>query len=330
MHTGQHYDKNMSAVFFEELDIPPPAINLEVGSGTHGRQTGAMLEGLERVLMQERPAWTLIYGDTNSTLAGALAAVKLHVPVAHVEAGLRSFERRMPEEINRIVADRLSALLLCPSDTAVSNLAREGITEGVVNVGDVMYDSVLHNVSLAEQRSGILAELGLSRKSFHLATVHRAENTDDRDRLEGILHAFRQIETPIVFPVHPRTRKVLGEALGGMGGSIRVIEAVSYLDMLMLERNARLILTDSGGVQKEAYWLDTPCVTLRDQTEWVELVEAGHNVIVGADTRRILEAVERIDSSGVADPAGGRRDLYGNGHSAETVVQCLARDPKDD
>ncbi|MCD4824811.1 MAG: UDP-N-acetylglucosamine 2-epimerase (non-hydrolyzing) [Phycisphaerae bacterium] len=321
VHTGQHYDENMSKVFFDELNIPRPHVNLEVGSGSHGAQTGSMLEELEQVFQDVQPDCVLIYGDTNSTLAGALAAVKLHIPVAHVEAGLRSFNRKMPEEINRIVADSISSLLLCPTNTAVRHLASEGVTSGVHNVGDVMYDSVLFNTSLAEQSSDILDRLGLEPGSFYLSTIHRAENTDDPSRLAGILDAFAQIEMPIVLPLHPRTRKTLGVGLDRIGGNIRTIEPVPYLDMLMLEKSSRMILTDSGGVQKEAYWFSLPCVTLRDETEWVELVDAGCNRIVGADTRAILGAIAEFEANGL--PADRPPDLYGDGHSAGKIVAIL-------
>jgi UDP-GlcNAc3NAcA epimerase len=323
VHTGQHYDDNMSKVFFDELDIPRPAANLEVGSGPHGRQTGLMLERLEQDLQADRPDWVLVYGDTNSTLAGALAAAKLHVPVAHVEAGLRSFNRRMPEEINRVVADCLSTLLLCPTATAVANLAREGVTAGVHDVGDVMYDSVLFNAALAERSSTVLARVGLTPKTFYLATVHRAENTDDPSRLAGIIEAFGGVGVPLVLPLHPRTRKTLGAGLARLGGGVRVVDPVPYLDMLILEKNARIILTDSGGVQKEAYWFGVPCVTLRDETEWVELVETGCNRLVGADADAILAAVGTFEAKGAALPAARPSDLYGDGHSADKIVGIL-------
>ena len=323
VHTGQHYDKDMSDVFFDELQIPRPSVNLEVGSGPHGQQTGAMLERLERMLLEDTPDWVLIYGDTNSTLAGALAAVKLHIPVAHVEAGLRSFNRRMPEEINRVVADCLSSLLFCPTDTAVANLAQEGITEGVHQVGDVMYDSVLHNLKLAVESSDAMRRLGLEAKGFYLATIHRAENTDDPGRLGGILEAFEKIETPIILPLHPRTRKTLGAHLERLGGKIRVIDPVSYLDMLVLEQNTRMVLTDSGGMQKEAYWSSVPCVTLRDETEWVELVEAGCNVVAGVDPDAIRIAIDKFERGRCRLPDGQPTDLYGDGHSAERIVAIL-------
>ena len=320
VHTGQHYDENMSRVFFDELQIPRPAANLEVGSGSHGVQTGEMLRRLEADLLEAPADWVLIYGDTNSTLAGALAAVKLHVPVAHVEAGLRSFNRRMPEEINRVLADQVSSLLFCPTATAVENLEREGTTDGVHQVGDVMYDSVLFNTRLAEERSDGMARLDLEPKGFYLATVHRAENTDDPGRLAGILEALGRMDRPVVLPLHPRTRKTLGARLQEVGGPVRAIDPVPYLDMLMLERNARLILTDSGGVQKEAYWFGVPCVTLRDETEWVELVQAGCNRLAGARADAILAAVGAFEADGASLPADRPADLYGDGHSAEKIV----------
>jgi UDP-N-acetylglucosamine 2-epimerase len=323
IHTGQHYDENMSKVFFDELKIPRPAINLEVGSGLHGQQTGVMLERLEKVFVEERPDWVLIYGDTNSTLAAALAAAKLHIPVAHVEAGLRSFNRKMPEEINRVVADHLSALLLCPTDTAVKNLADEGVIKGVHQLGDVMYDSVLFNSRLAENSSDVIKRLALKEKAFYLATIHRAENTDDPARLTGILSAFERIDKPIILPLHPRTKKTLGAGLEKLDSNITIVEPVPYLDMLMLEKNARLILTDSGGVQKEAYWFDVPCVTLRDETEWVELVEAGCNQIVGADTTAILSAVEKAEQKADKQLPSDSAELYGDGHSAEKIVEII-------
>jgi UDP-N-acetylglucosamine 2-epimerase len=324
VHTGQHYDDNMSKVFFDELDIPRPAVNLEVGSGPHGQQTGAMLERIERVLLDQRPDWVLVYGDTNSTLAGALAGVKLHVPVAHVEAGLRSFNRRMPEEINRIVADCVSNLLFCPTQTAAANLAREHVVGAVHPVGDVMYDSVLYNTQLARRRSRILTTLGLTEKAFYLATIHRAENTDDPARLEGILDGLGRLNRQIVLPLHPRTRKTLGAGLAALGQKVRVIDPVPYLDMLMLEAGARIVLTDSGGVQKEAYWFSVPCVTLRDQTEWVELVECGCNRLAGADPEAAVAAVNAFESADAAFPADRPENLYGDGKSAERIVELLA------
>jgi UDP-GlcNAc3NAcA epimerase len=292
VHTGQHYDDKMSGVFFTELGIPAPDYNLGVGSGLHGEQTGAMLAQIERVLLAERPDRVLVYGDTNSTLAAALAAAKLCIPVAHVEAGLRSGNRAMPEETNRVLTDHVAALLLCPTTTAVKNLAGEGITAGVHLVGDVMHDVLTASLAAAETRSTVLATLGLRPRHYFLSTVHRAENADRPERLERIVGAFNDLATsaaPVVFPVHPRTRKLLDAAGWEISPAVRMIEPVSYLDMLMLEKHARAILTDSGGVQKEAGWLQVPCVTLREETEWVETVEAGWNVLVGVDRSRIVE-----------------------------------------
>jgi len=300
----------MSTLFFEELDIPEPDYHLGVGSGPHGQQTGRMLEAIERVLLDEQPDWVLVYGDTNSTLAGALASVKLHIPVAHVEAGLRSFNRRMAEEHNRVLTDHAADLLLCPTQTAVENLAREGITQGVHNVGDVMYDAVLFNIGIAEKRSTVLDRLALRSGSYLLATVHRAENTDDPVRLMAILEAFGAIQESIVFPAHPRTRSALDAFDLSVPANVRLVEPVGYLDMLLLEKHARLILTDSGGVQKEAYFFGVPCVTLRDETEWVETVESGWNVVGGTDPNRIRQAVRSFN------PPPNRPALYGDGRTA--------------
>lgn len=323
VHTGQHYDYEMSGIFFDGLDLPRPDINLGVGSGSHAAQTGAMLKGVEEVLLAERPDYLLIYGDTNSTVAGALAAAKLSVPVAHVEAGLRSFNRRMPEEINRVVADHLSELLLCPSDTAVRNLAAEGISRNVHLVGDVMLD-VLNwaKQRLAGKPSEILERLGLEKHRYLLTTVHRSENTDDLKRLSQILNAFNSLEEPVVFPVHPRARKVIAEARCRIEPHVRLIDPVGYLDMVVLSGGARLILTDSGGLQKEAYWLGVPCVTLRDETEWVETVEAGWNKLVGPDSGKIAEAV------GSFVPSDPHPILYGDGFAAGKCVDLLAETPQ--
>jgi UDP-GlcNAc3NAcA epimerase len=322
IHTGQHYQHNMSQVFFHELGIPEPHYNLGVGSASHGVQSGEMLKRIEEVLLKEKPDYTLVYGDTNSTLAGALAAAKLHVPVAHVEAGLRSFNRQMPEEINRVVADHLSSLLFCPTETAVKNLAREGITEGVKLVGDVMYDSLLFNIRVAEKKSTILKQLQLEPKTYFLATVHRAENTDDVGRLRAIVKAFEKITTlyPVVWPTHPRARQALRShnLSCTTSHSLRIIEPVSYFDMLLLEKEAKAILTDSGGVQKEAYWLEVPCVTLREESEWVETVQAGWNMLAGTDPKRIFAAVTRQ-----VPLYQGWQNVYDNGHSARRIIQAL-------
>jgi UDP-GlcNAc3NAcA epimerase len=324
VHTGQHYDENMSQVFFDELEIPEPAYNLGVGSGSHGKMTGAMLEKIEEVILKEYPDMVLVYGDTNSTLAGALAAAKLHVPVGHVEAGLRSFNRRMPEEINRVLTDHVSSFLFCPTDAAVENLRKEGITEGVFKVGDVMFDSFLFNKQLAEKKSTTLLELGIEPKSYCLVTVHREENTTDRKRLAGIFEAFKRLAThdcPFIAPLHPRTVKALNE-LGGdrLGGPhVRILEPISYLDMILLETRAKVILTDSGGIQKEAYFAQTPCLTLREETEWVELVEHGYNVIAGCASEGICRAYEKM----VGKPVYSDLELYGNGKAGGKIVSQL-------
>lgn len=312
LHTGQHYDDNMSRIFFDQMGIPKPAYNLHIGSGTHGDTTGRMLSGIEKVIMNEKPDWVLVYGDTNSTLAGALAASKLHVPVAHVEAGLRSFNKRMPEEINRILTDHVSSLLFCPTTTAVKNLANEGIVENVHHVGDVMYDAALVFGELAEKQSTILEQLSLTSKSYYLATVHRAENTDDPKRLNNIFKAFFEIATenvPVVLPLHPRTKSALlkngiadeNDSLANdiafpspvefVNPDVIAVPPVSFLDMVMIEKNAKAILTDSGGVQKEAYFHKVPCVTLRDETEWVETVEARWNVLALKKISNVLQSI---------------------------------------
>jgi UDP-N-acetylglucosamine 2-epimerase len=318
VHTGQHYDYEMSGIFFDGLDLPRPDVNLEVGSGSHATQTSAMLKGIEEVLLAERPDYLLIYGDTNSTVAGALAASKLSVPVAHVEAGLRSFNRRMPEEINRVVADHLSHLLLCPSDTAVRNLALEGITRNVYLVGDVMLD-VLNwaRQRLGDKQPEILGRLGLNQRRYILTTVHRSENTDDLTRFSQILNAFNSLDEPVVFPVHPRARKMIAEAHCRVDPHVQLIEPVGYLDMVALASAARLILTDSGGLQKEAYWLAVPCLTMREETEWVETVEAGWNTLVGSDSKRIVEAVHSFA------PEGSHPGLYGDGFAARKCVDLV-------
>ena len=285
LHTGQHYDAQMSDVFFDELGLPAPEWNLGIGSGPHGQQTGRMLEAIEDVLMKTRPDWVLVYGDTNSTLAGAMAAAKLHIPVAHVEAGLRSFNRSMPEEINRVVTDHVASLLFAPTPAAMAHLAREGVSEKRCHlVGDVMYDSVLQLAPRAAAQSTVLDREGLKHGSYVLATVHRAENTDSPERLGHILAGLAAAAsgTPVVLPLHPRTRAILSDQGSGLTqpSGLRLIDPVGYLDMLALERGARLVVTDSGGVQKEAFFQRVPCLTLRDETEWTELVEAGWNRLV--------------------------------------------------
>ena len=317
LHTGQHYDDAMSDLFFRELQIPSPDKNLEVGSDRHGKQTAAMLSGIEAVALDYKPDWVLIYGDTNSTLAGALAAAKLQVPLAHVEAGLRSFDRRMPEETNRVVADHVSTLLLCPTQTAVTNLAREGVTQGVQLVGDVMYDAFLQNLEVARSRTEVLADLELEPSGYQLITVHRAENVDHLDRLESILDGVSRSDMPVVFPVHPRTSAVVRSSGVKVGANVRIIDPVGYLEMLVLEENALAIVTDSGGVQKEAYFAGRPCITVRDSTEWTETVDAGWNLLVGTDPHAIARAMREFR------PTGERPNVFGDGHAAERVVQAI-------
>ncbi len=317
IHTGQHYDYAMSAVFFEELKIPEPHYNLGVGSASHGKQTGEMLIRIEKTLMEEQPDCVVVYGDTNSTLAGALAAVKQHFPVAHVEAGLRSFNRSMPEEINRVLADHVASLLYCPTETASSNLAREGIAGGVFNFGDVMYDAVLRSTEVVDSTSRILASLDLAPRSYLLATIHRPANTDNEQNLCGILGALASTNEVVVFPAHPRATKAM-ERLGlDLPPNVRLLEPVSYLDMLALEKNARLILTDSGGVQKEAYFFGVPCVTLREETEWVETTECGWNLLVGASEPRIAEAIRQFQ------PQGERPQVFGDGKASRRIALHL-------
>jgi len=328
VHTGQHYNDNMSDVFFRELNIPPPDVHLGVGSGSHAAQTAAMLTGIEQVLLEVKPDAVIIYGDTNSTVAGVLAAAKLHIPVAHVEAGLRSFDRRMPEEINRVVADHLSTWLFAPSQVSVRQLAAEGIVEGVHDVGDIMADSVRLFAPLARERSDVLARLKLESGEYFAATVHRAANTDERSRLSGIFEGLSAAPIPVVLPLHPRTKAAidrhgLKSFIEGASQTIRIIDPLGYLDMLQLQQNAAAVLTDSGGIQKEAYYLGVPCITLRDETEWMETVEAGWNRLVGADAPRIAEAVKGFLSS----KRKNRPQLYGDGHAAERVV-CYFDDDK--
>jgi UDP-GlcNAc3NAcA epimerase len=319
IHTGQHYDHGMSTVFFAELDIPSPTMNLGVGSGSHGEQTGEMMKKLEPALADLRPDFVLLYGDTNSTLAGAVNCAKLGIPSAHIESGLRSFNRRMPEEINRVVADHLGDLLFCPTENAVRNLEVEGLGDRAILCGDIMYDANLLYRSRAEMQGGPLGER-FAPKKFALATIHRAENTDDPFRLRSLLRALEEIaETncEVVLPLHPRTRKTM-ENDGIELRNVTVIPPVSYLEMLLLEGRSRFIVTDSGGVQKEAYFAQVPCITVREETEWVETLENGCNTVVGANIEAILAAVTSSAS------AGPWLDLYGNGRSAEIMINTLA------
>ena len=301
VHTGQHYDYELSRVFFSQLSIPKPDYNLGIGSAEHGEQTGRMLWSIEEVLLFEKPDLVIVYGDTNSTLAGALAAAKLTVPVAHVEAGLRSFVKSMPEEINRVLTDHVSSLLFCPTPTSVKNLKKEGITTGVHLVGDVMYDSLRKNLAVAEKKSRIMKRLDLQEREFYLITVHRAENTDFKDNLKKITQIVAGLDKKVVFPIHPRTRKRLSELrlLDRLlsKSALLLIDPVAYLDMLVLEKNARCVLTDSGGVQKEAFFLKTSCLTLREETEWVETLKDGSNQLVGLDVTKVTKGIKTKDLS---------------------------------
>jgi len=377
IHTGQHYDENMSKIFFDELHIPRPDYNLEIGSDSHGKQTGKMLSAIEEVLFKEMPGLVLTYGDTNSTLAGALAAVKLHIPTGHVEAGLRSYNRRMPEEINRILTDEISNILFCPTDTAVSNLKDEGIESNyneksglsleskvVMNVGDVMCDSILYNERLAQEKSKILSVLALQTEndtllSYCLVTVHRPENTDVEENIRNIFSSLNKIAdmgVNVIFPLHPRTRKKINEygmnndfefiqhlktnpkEIAEPSNRIKIIDPVGYLDTLCLEKNAKIILTDSGGMQKEAYLLGTPCITLRDETEWVETVKMGWNHLTGAKEEKIVSIVEKILAKEPSRPTFSKLNddvnndsielsgnPYGDGNAAKTIVDFLAK-----
>lgn len=323
VHTGQHYDREMSDVFFRELGLPEPDYQLGVGSGTHGAQTGRMLEAIEKVLLAVTPACVMVYGDTNSTLAGALAAAKLHIPVVHIEAGLRSFNRRMPEEVNRVLSDHVSDRLYAPTEAAVANLRREGLAEQRIRLtGDVMYDATLHFGERASRESTVLAQLGLKPRTYVLATVHRAENTDDPSRLRVIFRGLADVarNLPVVLPLHPRTRRAAADAglLAEMGG-IRLLNPLGYLDMVRLEMDAAVIATDSGGVQKEAYFYEVPCVTLRRETEWTELVALGWNRLAPLDSSDSVTATILASVGQRGQP--GRP--YGDGRAAERIVADL-------
>ena len=330
LHTGQHYDANMSQVFFDELDIPAPHYNLGVGSGSHGEQTAKMIDGIEKVLRSEHFDGIILYGDTNSTLAGAVAAAKMQVPVFHVEAGLRSFNMTMPEEQNRIVCDHLSSILFAPTQTAVNNLANEGLTSSkalfrgdkgrlVINSGDVMYDNALFYSKLAELKSTILNDCGVTPNNFILATIHRDFNTDDPQRIGSIFNALSTIadknDIPVILPLHPRTRKCLPDSISER---IQIIPPASFFDILVLEKNAKVVMTDSGGVQKEAFFFVRPCVILRPETEWVEIVDNGAGILADADYDRIIRAYDTLSSKDVLFPP-----LFGDGQAAERILSSI-------
>jgi UDP-GlcNAc3NAcA epimerase len=323
IHTGQHFDSNMSDVFFDELAIPKPTYLLNIGGGTHGQNTGRMVEKIEEVLIKEKPNWVLVYGDTDSTLAGSLAASKLHIPIAHVEAGLRSFNRKMPEEINRVLTDHISSLLFTPTYTGTENLQREGISlEKIRQVGDVMFDAVRFYQNKAEANKNLLSQLGVVSKEYVLVTLHRAENVDNHQRLLNIVTAFQKSNRKFIWPMHPRTRQRLLNFKKSIPTNIKVIDPVGYLDMVLLEKHAALITTDSGGIQKEAYFHQVPCITLRDETEWVELLAAGVNILAGSDTDQIIDALSRKELTDSVDFKG---NLYGDGYSAQKIVEQIIR-----
>lgn len=328
IHTGQHYDTNMSDIFFEELEIPRPDINLGVGSGSHAKQTADIMVGVENILMREKPDYLLVYGDTNSTLAGALAASKILIPIIHVESGLRSYNMCMPEEQNRVLTDHIAKLLLCPTEVAVKNLQKEGITEGVYNIGDVMCDAVLFYSKLMEQHErsyylnrtrGLYGEVDNNIEEWYLATIHRAENTDKLEKVEEILKAFEQLDAKVIFPVHPRTRHFVDELKGKYQyTNILFIEPLGYLDMLYFTKNAKKVVTDSGGLQKEAYILGTPCITVRNQTEWVETVESGYNILAKPFCSDLLRKISNMPYA-----MHERKNYYGDGDAAEKLCYLL-------
>ena len=322
VHTGQHFDHGMSEVFFQEMEIPTPKYNLNIHSLSHGAMTGRMIEEIEKVLLFEKPDHIMVFGDTNSTLSGALAAVKLHIPVAHVEAGLRSFNMEMPEEINRILTDRISNMLFCPTDTALKNLKNEGFNNfkcQIIKSGDVMYDAAMYYAQKSESISKIISKLGVFNKPFILATLHRQENTDNLNRLESIISAFNKInvEQQVIIPIHPRTRKIMEQT--SIKAQFTIIDPVGYFDMLELLKNCTLVMTDSGGLQKEAFFFKKNCITLRDQTEWVELVENGYNVLAGAKKNEILNAFNKLKKM----KNNFSEDFYGNGDAARKIITTI-------
>jgi len=320
--TGQHYDYNMAGIFFEELQIPKPDYYLGIGSATHGKQTAEMLTKIEDVIIEEKPTAVIVYGDTNSTLSGALAASKLHIPLIHIEAGLRSFNKNMPEEINRVITDHISNLLFAPTETAVNNLKLENITNNVINVGDVMYDAVLFNLEIAQNKHSV-KEFGVTEKNYVLGTIHRAENTDSKEMLTAIFVALSRLNDIVLLPLHPRTRKKVNEynlgELIAKSKNIKVIDPVSYLEMLVLEKNAKIIVTDSGGVQKEAYFAKVPCLTLRPETEWVETIDVGCNRLVNPLEDSLSDIIKEFQ------PTDFLGQLYGDGKASEKIAEEIVK-----
>ena len=320
IHTGQHYNYEMSKIFFTDLDIPEPDYNLGVGSNLHGKQTGDMIIKLEKVLLKEKPNLVLVYGDTNTTVAGALATTKLGISLAHIEAGMRSYDKKMPEEINRVVTDHMSNILFCSTNVAVQNLKKEGIKENIFLVGDVMIDAFKENIVIAEKKSNILDKLNLKKKNYMVATVHRANNTDNKKNLIQIMEAFIQSKEKIIFLVHPRTEKFLKSYKlykKLKDSNVIVTKPIGYIDMLVLEKNSKKILTDSGGIQKEAYFFKVPCITLRDVTEWVETVNDGWNILTGANKSKIVDAIKNFKSK------GKQNEDYGNGNASKNIVEVI-------
>jgi UDP-GlcNAc3NAcA epimerase len=316
VHTGQHYDPSMSDVFFKELNIPEPDINLEVGSCSHGKQTAKMLEGIEEVLLEQKPDCVLVYGDTNSTIAGALAATKLHIPIVHVEAGLRSFNRAMPEEINRIATDHISDILFTPTQNATELLTKEGLADRAVFSGDVMFDSILYYKGIAQKKRKLETIIDINPGEYYLATVHRQENTDDIKNLQSIFLAFSELDMPVIIPLHPRTLKLMDEI--SYRSNVKIINPLGYLEMITLLANCCKVLTDSGGLQKEAYFMQKPCVTLREETEWIETLEGNWNFVVGTNKALIFEKININDFA-------PQHNSFGNGKAAELIVDYLLK-----